>query len=295
MNKLRFAIVGTGNVSNDHISALNNTAGVELTHIFGRNEIILNELAEKHHILPVTDYFELLKNPDIDVIDITLPSGLHADFGIEAAKAGKHVVVEKPIDVSLEKAQALIDECKKQGVILSVISQMRFSDAMQQLHQYVADGRFGKLLQGDAYIKWYRTQDYYESGAWRGTHALDGGGAFINQGIHYIDLLLSVMGPLKSVYGKVRTANHEIEVEDNGIALLEFSAGAQGVIQASTALFPGQSARLEIHGTKGSVVFENDEIVFQHFEGEEAFSATPSAQAGMASDPRATNSALFIR
>ena len=295
VKKLKFAIVGTGNVSNDHILALQQTEGVELTHIFGRNKTVLNKLAAKHNILPVSDYSELLNNPEIDVIDITLPSGLHAEFGIQAAKAGKHVVVEKPIDVNLEKAQALIDACKKQGVVLSVISQMRFSDAMQKLHHYVSTEKFGKLLQGDAYIKWFRTQDYYDSGAWRGTDALDGGGAFINQGIHYTDLLLSLMGPVKNVYAKTRNAIHEIEVEDTGIALLEFDSGAQGVIQASTALFPGQSARLEIHGTKGTVIFEDDEIVFEHFEDEEAYSATNTKNEGNASDPRATNSALFIR
>ena len=295
MKKLKFAIVGTGNVSNDHISALKKVEGAELTHIWGRNKEAVKALAAKHNIHWTHDYSEILNNPEIDVIDIVLPSGLHARFGIQAAKAGKHVVVEKPIDVSLDKAKALIGECKKQGVTLSVISQRRFSEAMQRLYHYVVSGKFGKLLQGDAYIKWYRSQEYYDSAEWRGTYALDGGGAFINQGIHYIDMLLWLMGPVKSVCARTRKAIHNIEVEDTGIAMLEFAGGAQGVIQASTALFPGQPARLEIHGTKGTVIFQDDEIIFRHFEGEEPFSAAAGPDKGSASDPTATNNELFVR
>jgi len=295
MRKFKFAIIGTGNVTNDHISALQKVEGAELTYIFGRNKSAVKELANKHNILWTTDYNEILKNPDIDIIDITLASGLHADFGIKAAKAGKHVIVEKPIDVSLEKAEALINECKKHGVTLGVISQMRFSKGMRKLYNYVSTGKFGEFIQGDASIKWYRTQEYYDSGKWRGTYALDGGGPFINQAIHYIDLLLSVMGSVKNVYAKTRTVSHNIEVEDTGIALIEFTNGAQGVIQASTAFFPGLSARLEIHGTKGTVIFENDEIIFEHFKGDQAFSAINSKKKGGASDPRIINNDLFVR
>ena len=295
MKKLKFAIIGTGNVSNDHISALKKVEGAELTHIWGRNKEAVKALAAKHNIQWTHDYSGILNNPEIDVIDIVLPSGLHASFGIQAAKAGKHVVVEKPIDVSLDKAKALISECKKQEVTLSVISQRRFSEAMQRLHHYVVSGKFGKLLQGDAYVKWYRSQEYYDSAAWRGTYALDGGGAFINQGIHYIDMLLWLMGPVKSVCARTRKAIHNIEVEDTGIAMLEFAGGAQGVIQASTALFPGQPARLEIHGTKGTVIFQDDEIIFEHFVGGKPFSAATGQNTANASDPRATNSELFIR
>lgn len=293
--KLRFAICGSGNITGEHISALQNIDGAEAAYIFGRNESALKVLANKYNLLWTTDYQEILDNRKIDVIDITLPSGLHAEFGIKAAKAGKHVIVEKPIDVTLEKAEELIKICKKQGVTLGVISQNRFSDGMQKLYKYIAAGKLGKIIQGDAYIKWYRTKEYYDSGEWRGTRALDGGGAFINQAIHFIDLLLSVMGPVKRISAKTRTVKHNIEVEDIGIAMVEFANGAHGIIQASTAIFPGLPARLEIHGTKGTVIYENDSITFEHIEGEEPYLKVNEAQSGGAADPKMLNSELFIR
>ncbi len=292
--KLKFAIIGTGNITNEHILAIQKDAKAEVTHIFGRNESALEKLGKKYNVLWTTDYKIILDNPQIDVVDITLPSGLHADFGIEAAKAGKHVIVEKPIDITLEKAKLLIDTCKNNDVTLSVISQMRFSDGMQKLHKYVSTGKLGKIIQGDAYIKWFRSQEYYNNGKWRGTRALDGGGAFINQAIHFIDLLLFIMGSVEKITAKTRTVNHNIEVEDIGSALVEFENGAHGIIQASTAIFPGLPARLEIHGTKGTVIFENDNISFEHIEGEEPISGQESEKGG-AADPTMINNNLFVR
>jgi len=294
-NILNFAIIGAGNITGDHISALEKVEGANVAYICGRNDSKLQELASKHNILWTTDYKEILNNPEIDVVDITLPSGLHAEYGIEAAIAGKHVVVEKPIDVTLKKAEALIRTCNEQGVTLGVISQMRFSDGMQKIYSYLADGKLGEIIQCDAYVKWYRSQEYYDSGEWRGTKKLDGGGAFINQGIHFIDLLLSVMGPAKRISAKIRTVNHDnIEVEDIGMAMVEFANGAHGVIQASTALYPGIPARLELHGTKGTIIYEGDGISFEHIEGAEPFSYHNSEKGG-ASDPRSLDGDVFIR
>ncbi len=293
--KIAFAIIGAGNISSEHISAIQNINDADVAYIYGRNESVLKELANKFNILWTMDYQSILDNPEIDVVDIVLPSGLHAEFGIKAALAGKHVIVEKPIDVTLEKAEQLINTCKEKGVTLGVISQMRFSDGMQKIYEYVTNGKLGKIIQGDAYIKWYRSMEYYDSGEWRGTKALDGGGAFINQAIHFIDLLLSVMGSVKSVTAKTRTVNHNIEVEDIGMAMVEFANGANGIIQASTAIFPGLPARLEIHGTKGTIIFENDKIVFEHFEGEQPFSAINDTKLSSAADPKQLNSDLFIR
>jgi len=292
--KLKFAIIGTGNISSEHISAVQNIDGAEVTYIYGRNESALKELASKYNLSWTTDYQSILDNPAIDVVDIVLPSGLHAEFGIKAAQAGKHVVVEKPIDITLKRARELINICKEKGVTLGVISQMRFSDGMQKIYEYVTAGKLGKIIQGDAYIKWYRSMEYYDSGEWRGTKTLDGGGAFINQAIHFIDLLLSVMGPVKKVTAKTRTVNHNIEVEDIGMAMVEFANGAHGIIQASTAIFPGLPARLEIHGSKGTIIFENDKIVFQHIEGEELFTAVSDDEISGAADPKNLNSGLFI-
>ena len=280
--KLKFAIVGAGTISIYHVLALQQVPGAELITFFESNEANVNNFKQKFNVPFTASYEKLLANPDIDVMDITLPSGLHSEFGIKAAKAGKHVIVEKPIDITLEKADALIDTCKESGVTLGIISQMRFTDDILKLRKYIEEGKLGTLFEGDAYIKWYRSQAYYESSKWRGTWALDGGGSFINQAIHFIDLLLFVMGPVKWVSAKTRTVAHEIEVEDIGMAMVEFCNGCHGVIQASTAIFPGLPARLEIHGTKGTVIFEGDRISFLHLEGEEAQSVREIDKGGAA-------------
>lgn len=294
-NKLNFAIIGTGSISRAHIESLQHINDAEVTHIYGRNEATLKSLTDSYNLIGTTDYQAILENPAVDAVVIVLPSGLHAEFGIKAALAGKHVIVEKPIDVSLEKAKDLINSCEENSVTLGVISQMRFSDGMLKLYEYVSEGKLGEIFQGDAYIKWYRSMEYYNSAEWRGTRALDGGGAFINQAIHFIDLLLSVMGPVKKVTAKTRTVNHNIEVEDIGMAMVEFANGAHGIIQASTAIFPGLPARLEIHGTKGTVIFEDDKIIFEQFEGEKPFILGNESEKGSASDPKKFNSDLFIR
>jgi len=292
--KLKFAIVGVGAVASHHIKALRQIEAAEAVAVCRRNEEKAKEFARQFNVDWTTDYQELLEDPDIDVIDVTLPSGMHADIGIAAARAGKHVIVEKPIDVTLEKADALIGACKESGVTLGVISQYRFMDPVQKLYDYVKKGKLGKLIQGDAYIKWYRSQAYYDSGDWRGTWALDGGGPFINQGIHFIDLLLSVMGPVKWVYAKTKTVAHNIEVEDIGMAMLEFENGAYGVIQASTAIFPGLPARLDIHGERGTIIIEGEKLSFLHVEGEEPYKAEAVTAAG-ASSPMSIDVTPFVR
>jgi hypothetical protein len=171
---------------------------------------------------------------------------------------------------------------------------IQFTDDMLKLYVLLDSGKLGRLLQGDAYVKWYRPQSYYDQGDWRGTWALDGGGAFMNQGIHFVDLLLSVMGPVKNVVARTRTAAHAIEVEDQGAALLEFESGALGVIQASTAFYPGLPARLEIHGTQGAAIFEGTELSFLQVEGETPF-RKERVSAGGAAKPMAIPVLPFIR
>jgi len=293
-SKLKCAIIGAGNIAAHHLKAWQETEKVDVVGICRRDEQKAKAFAEQHNIQYTTDYQDYFNNPDIDIIDIVLPSGLHADIGIQAAEAGKHVIVEKPIDVTLEKADALIDACKENNVTLSVISQYRYMDGMLKMYDVLEQGKLGKLIQGDAYIKWFRPQAYYDSGAWRGTWALDGGGPFMNQGIHFIDLLLSAMGPVKSVYAKTQTLAHDIEVEDNGVALVEFQSGALGVIEASTAAFPGLPAKLDIHGTKGTLSIEGDKLAFMQIEGEEAQTEDEMSNAG-ASDPLNIDVTPFVR
>ncbi len=293
-NTMRFAIVGTGVISAFHIKAFQEIKEIELISICDIVEEKAKKQGEKFNIPWTTNYDEMLANPDIDVIDIVVPSGLHADLGIKAAQAGKHVIVEKPIDVTLEKADALINACKKAGVTLGVISQMRFYDSVQKVYEIINSGKLGTIIQGDAYVKWYRSEEYYRSGGWRGTKKLDGGGAFMNQGVHFVDFLLSIMGPVDSVVAKVKTTARDIEVEDIGMAMLEFHSGAYGVIQASTAMYPGLPARVDIHGTRGTLIFEGDDIKFLDVEGEEPYSKDESKKDG-ASNPLDIEITPYVR
>ena len=294
MKDYGIGLVGAGNIAAHHVKAWQLTAGAEPLLVCRRDEVKVREFAREHRLEWETDYKKLLQNDNVDIIDIILPSGLHAEVGIEAAKAGKHVIVEKPIDVTLKKADNLIAACRDNGVILGVVSQYRFMDGPQKMYKLLAQNKLGQLVQGDAYIKWFRPQSYYDSGAWRGTWALDGGGPFMNQGIHLIDLLLSVMGPVKSVTAKTKTIAHDIEVEDIGVALLEFQNGAFGVVEASTAIWPGLPARLDIHGTKGSLTIKGDKLTFLHIEGEEPCKAG-EVDAGGASNPLDVDVTPFVR
>ncbi len=291
---LRVAIIGAGNVAPSHVLGWQQTEGVEPVIVCRRNEAKGREFAQEFGLEFSPDYQKVFQRNDIDIVDILLPSGKHAPVGIEAARAGKHVIVEKPIDVTLEKADELIRECETNQVTLGVISQYRFMDGMQKMYAVLDESQLGQLVQGDAYIKWYRPQSYYDSGDWRGTWELDGGGPFMNQGIHFIDLLLSAMGPATSVYAKTKTLAHNIEVEDIGVALVEFANGGFGVIEASTAIFPGLPARLDIHGTRGTLSIKGDTLVFLHIEGQEPQTASDLKKSG-ASDPKDIDVTPFIR
>lgn len=291
---LGIGIVGAGNVARQHVLAWQQTDGATPIAVCRRDEQHVKAFAAKHRLDWATNYFHLLERDDIDVVDVVLPSGLHAEAGCAAARAGKHVVVEKPIDVTLDKADELIKTCQEAGVTLGVISQYRFMDGMLKMMDILQQNKLGRLIQGDAYIKWYRPQAYYDSAAWRGTWEQDGGGPFMNQGIHFIDLLIAAMGPVKSVYAKTRTFAHNIKVEDSGVAMLEFQSGAYGIIEASTATFPGLPAQLDIHGTKGTLRIEGDELAFLHIEGEEPIRAA-QAKTGGASDPANIDVRPFVR
>jgi UDP-N-acetyl-2-amino-2-deoxyglucuronate dehydrogenase len=239
------------------------------------------------------DLDALLARDDIDVVSVCVPSGLHADVGVRAAQAGKHLVVEKPIEVTLAAADRLIGAARAAGVAITVISQHRFDRGLVELRRLLDDGALGRLVLGEASTKWYRSQDYYDSAAWRGTWGLDGG-SLMNQGIHYVDLLLWCMGPVTEVTALCATQTHQIEVEDTALAALRFSAGALGSIVASTAVYPGFAQRLEITGTAGTVTVEDGLIVQRALsaelagpgEGDHNDDATPSASAAHAAlDP----------
>ncbi len=206
------------------------------------------------------DLDALLARDDVDVVCVCVPSGLHAEVGIRAAKAGKHLVVEKPIDVTLAAADRLIEAARAAGVALTVISQHRFDPGLIEAKRLIDEGALGPLVLGEASTKWYRTQAYYDSAGWRGTWAMDGG-SLMNQGIHYVDLLRWCMGPVAEVTAVCATQAHQIEAEDTSLALVRFTSGAVGTIVSSTAAFPGFPQRLEITGTKGTVIIEDGRLV----------------------------------
>jgi UDP-N-acetyl-2-amino-2-deoxyglucuronate dehydrogenase len=258
---IRFALVGCGVIAPVHARSIDELPDAKLV-------AVCDILPEKAHLLSAfypadeyIDYHEMLLRDDVDVVVVLTPSGLHAEVGIAAAEAGKHVIVEKPMDVSLAKADALIAACRKAGVKLCSISQHRFDPAVIALKQAVMAGQLGQLNFGGSHTKWYRSQEYYDSGSWRGTWELDGGGALINQSIHYVDLLQYVLGPVEELHAYCSSRAHErIEVEDIAVAAVKFRSGAIGLLEGSTAAYPGFVARLDVYGTNGSVIIENDQI-----------------------------------
>ncbi|WNB87233.1 Gfo/Idh/MocA family oxidoreductase [Cellulomonas sp. ATA003] len=258
---MRFALVGSGVIAPTHVRALLELAGrAELVVcsdvVPARAEALASEFGIK-----AAPYEDVLADPTIDAVTVCTPSGLHAEVGVPALLAGKHVVVEKPMEVTLEACDRLLAAQAQSGATLAVISQHRFDAASQIVKAAVDDGDLGRLVLAEARVPWYRTQEYYDSGEWRGTYALDGGGALMNQGIHTIDLLRWTCGPVRTVYAQARTAAHErIEVEDVVCATVEFANGAVGTIMASTAAYPGFPARLGVHGTRGGAVIEGDRL-----------------------------------
>lgn len=274
MNRpLHFGIVGLGSISNIHARAIQETKGAKLAGVLSSNASRAGEFASRYGCKTYDQVELFLASPDIDIVVIGTPSSTHADIGIQAAQAGKHVVVEKPIDISLEKADALIQACRSHNVTCSVVSQHRFDDAIVKLKEAVQQGKLGKLYFGACYTKWYRSPEYYSSSNWKGTYQFDGGGVLINQSIHYIDLLRYIMGDVQEVYGNCATLHHQIEVEDLATANLKFQNGALGIIQGSTLTYPGLYASLEIYGEKGSVVIKDDNVEYWNVDGE---SLTPA-------------------
>lgn len=259
-------IIGCGMIARFHARAFADVRGAKLVGCYNRTADKAEAFAAEFPCKVYTDLDEMLADPQIHAVSICTASGAHMEPAVAAAKAGKHVIVEKPLEVTLSRCDAIIRACEKSGVVLATIFPSRFHDSAKLMKQAVDQGRFGRLTMGDAYVKWFRTQQYYDSGAWRGTWKLDGGGALMNQAIHSVDLLLWLMGPVAEVSAYTAMLAHErIEVEDVATATLRFANGALGVIEATTAAFPGSLKRVEIHGSQGSAVLEEENIKTWHF------------------------------
>lgn len=282
MNRLRFALVGAGMIGDVHAAALRGLAdSAELAVVVDTDPTRAAALAARHGAEHGVDLAAVLRRDDIDAVSICTPSGLHADGAVAALDAGKHVVVEKPLDVSLAAADRILDAEKRSGRTVAVISQHRFDRSTEKVLAAVRAGTLGPLTSVIASHAWWRGQSYYDSGDWRGTWALDGGGATMNQTVHTIDLMLAVAGRPVEVFAYTGCLAHErIEVEDTAVAVLRFASGALGTIHATTAAYPGLDASLRVFGAAGSAVISNDELTFLHESPGEAAEIAMSEGAG---------------
>ncbi len=283
-----FGVLGCGVIGDFHASAMKETPAARLAAVADVDEARAKKVAEKFGCRWYGSLEELLQDPEVEVADICTPSGMHADQGMQAARAGKHVLLEKPMDRNLQKANRLIAYCKRRELKLGVIFQNRFNQDTRRIKRAIDEGRFGRLLFGSAETMWYRSQEYYDGSAWRGTFDLDGG-ALWNQGVHFVDLLCWMLGDMKKVLcAHLATTSRKMETEDIGVAEVLFRNGAIGIVRATTAVHPGLPSRLEICGTKGSAVFVNNRLTHYGAEGEEGLQPQETATgAGAAADPKA--------
>ena len=258
---IHIGVVGGGNISETHARAAREIAGVEIAAIYGLNQEKSQQLSQRYGGTVYADFEAFLRHRPMTLVAIGSPSGLHAEQGIAAARRGIHVLVEKPIDITVAHAEALIAECEKGGVKLGVFFQDRVSPDLCRLKESIDAGHLGRPILASARVKWHRSPEYYGESRWRGKYALDGGGALINQGVHTVDLLLWLMGDVTRVQAKAITTLHKIEVEDTLVATLEFKNGAVGTLEAATSVYPGYPRRVELTGSEGTIIVEDDRIV----------------------------------
>src|SRR5216684_3501747 len=243
-------LIGSGNITQTHARAASAIPGAQISAIYGTNPQTVTRLATEHQAKPYTDFTAFLAHKPVDLVILGTPSGLHAQQGIAAAQHGLHVLTEKPIDITTKDADALIAAADKSNVKLAVIFQDRLKPNIQRLKQWLDRSLLGKNLLVDARVKWYRPPDYYSNSNWRGTFALDGGGALINQAIHTVDLLLWLFGDVVRVQARTATVLHKIEAEDTAVPTLEFANGAVGTLLATTAAYPGYPRRIDRKSTR---------------------------------------------
>ena len=260
-DKVGYGIIGCGVIAPWHARAFQSITDAKLVAVCD----IIPEKAEKLKTefgaeYVYTDYKEMLARDDIQIVSISTPSGMHADMGIDAARAGRHILTEKPIDINLEKIDKLIKTCDQQKVKLACIFQRRTSNLWKLIKQTVDEEKLGKMILASAYLKYFRSQEYYDSAGWRGTWALDGGGALMNQGVHLVDILRWVMGPVDTVFSFADHLARNIEVEDTTVSSIKFKSGAFGTLEGTTSVTPGMSHRMEFHGEKGTIAIEGEKI-----------------------------------
>jgi len=281
-----FGIIGCGTIAPvfaDAIAQLDNARLVAVSDVV---EERARAFAARYGASWHTDYGDLFRRDDVHIVCVLTWSGKHADVGVAAALAGKHVITTKPVDVTLPKIDRLITTCRDQRVKLAAIHQMRSFDSFARAKRAIDEGRLGRIHFGNVFIPWCRTQEYYDSAEWRGTWQWDGGGCLMNQGIHCVDLLQWLVGPVAEVQAYADTLAHRIEVEDAAVAALRFESGALGVIMGSSAVYRGLPSRIEVLGATGNVVVEGEDIIRWQVGEEEEIAALGGSTLG-ATDPQA--------
>lgn len=278
--KLRFGVVGAGVIGRTHVEAIVSIPEAELVAVADAVPERAQRLAAWYGAAPYGDLRRMLEREDLDVVNICTPSGLHGEQACQVMRSGRHVIIEKPMEISRTALEEICRVQRETGMQLTVISQHRFDQASREVHDRITEGALGRLVLGNAQIPWWRSQSYYDSGEWRGTWLLDGGGTLMNQSIHSIDILLWLMGPVKRVYAYTDTLAHRIETEDVAAAVLRFENGALGTIAATTAAYPGVVTRIEVFGDRGSAIIENDrletlDLARDHEEEVGAYGASP--------------------
>jgi UDP-N-acetyl-2-amino-2-deoxyglucuronate dehydrogenase len=258
---INIGLIGGGNITETHARAARAIPGINISAIYGTNIANIERLCREYGGRGFQNFEAFLAHRPMDLVIIGSPSGLHAAEGIAAAKRGLHVLTEKPIDISTKRADALIEAARTSRVKLGVIFQDRVKPDILRLKKWLDEGALGKVLFVDAKVNWYRPPEYYGKSKWRGTLALDGGGALMNQGVHTVDLLLWLLGDVTRVQARTATTLHKIESEDTAVAILEFAGGALGTLHATTAAYPGYPRRVEITGSEGTVILEHDRII----------------------------------
>ena len=284
--KIGWGIIGCGTIGPWHTQAATAAQGAELKVVCDIVEEKAKKLGEEHGVPYVTSMDELLARDDVQAVSVCTPSGMHSEHAIAVAEAGKHILCEKPLDVTLEKIDAMIEAAAANNVKLAGVFQRRTAPSSRRVREAVRTGKLGKLVLGDCYQKYYRSHEYYASGDWRATWELDGGGALMNQGVHGIDLLLWIMGDVVRVSAFCRRLVRNIQVEDTAVAMLEFANGALGVLEGTTSVTPGYGCNVEVHGDRGSIKLDGDTITAWEIEGEEPETAAAQDR-GTASDPTA--------
>ena len=285
MEEIRFGIIGSGVISQVHALALEEIEEAVPAGVFAPNRDRAEAFAARHNMKAYPSYEAMLADGEIDAICICSPSGLHADQAVQALEAGKHVVLEKPMALTVAQGQRICRAAEDSQHLLTVISQHRFHKDVQRVKALIDAGAFGQLVLCDLNMKYWRDPSYYAASRWRGTWEMDGGGALMNQGIHGVDLMRYLVGDATLLRGRAKTLIHRIAVEDTAAALVEFSCGALGVIEASTSAYPGFSRRIELHGSKGCAVLVDAKLEKLFVGGEMLVDKTIQPDAGTAFDP----------